>query len=181
MTTTSAPIHRLALRVREIAQLFNSMDPTPFLNKDLDPQANEFIESWASSHSLNSRFHLTIHIEHWPEQGDPTEMLTSAIHNHFLYQAERTRRRLHQVLKQGRISMAIGIIFVSSCLIAADFIGDLGPNAGYRIARESLTIVGWVAMWRPMQIFLYDWWPILRKIRLYQKLGSAHVQVVPGK
>ncbi len=180
-TTSSAPIHRLALRVRELAQLFNSMDPTPFLNKDLDPQANEFIESWASGHPLSSRFHLTIHLELWPEDGDPTAMLTEAIHNHFVYQAERTRRRLRQVLKQGRMSMAIGILFVSLCLIAADFVGDLGAGAGYRIARESLTIVGWVAMWRPMQIFLYDWWPIQRKIRLYLRLSSAHVQVVQGK
>ncbi len=180
-TSSSAPIHRLALRVREIAQLFNSMDPTPFLNKDLDPQAHEFIESWASGHPLDSRFHLTIHLEQWPDGGDPTAMLTEAIHNHFAYQAERTRRRLRQVLKQGRMSMVIGILFVSLCLIAADFIGDLGAGAGYRIARESLTIVGWVAMWRPMQIFLYDWWPIQRKIRLYLRLGSAHVQVVQGK
>ena len=180
-TTSTAPVHHIALRVREIGQLFNSMDPTPFLNKDLDPQANEYIESWASTHSVKSRFHLTIHIQQWPEQGDPTAMLTEAIHNHFIYQAERTRRKLHQVLKQGRMSMVIGLIFVSICLIAADYIGDLGPNAGYRIARESLTIVGWVAMWRPMQIFLYDWWPIQRKIRLYLKLSSAHVQVVQGK
>ncbi len=60
-TSASTPVHRLALRVREIGQLFNSMDPTPLNNKDLDPQANEFIESWASSHSINSRFHLTVH------------------------------------------------------------------------------------------------------------------------
>jgi hypothetical protein len=179
--TTSPPVHRLALRVRTMAQLFNSMDPTPFLNKDLDTEANEYIVSWASSHSLKSRFQLAIHLEQWPEDEDPTEILTKAIHNHFVYQAERTRRRLHQVLKQGRMSMLIGIVFVSLCLVAADYIGDLGEGAGFRIARESLTIVGWVAMWRPMQIFLYDWWPILRKIRLYQKLGSAHVQVVQGK
>jgi hypothetical protein len=50
----SVPVHHLALRVREVAQLFNSMDPTPFLNKDLDPQANEYIESWASVHSSYS-------------------------------------------------------------------------------------------------------------------------------
>ena len=177
----SAPVHHLALRVREIAQLFNSMDPTPFLNKDLDPHANEYIESWASTHSHDSRFHLTIHLEQWPENENPTAALTEAIHNHFVYQAERTRRKLHQVLKQGRMSMAIGIIFVSLCLIAADFIGDLGAGAGYHVARESLTIVGWVAMWRPLQIFLYDWWPIQRKIRLYLRLATAHIQVVQGK
>jgi hypothetical protein len=178
---TTKPVHRLALRVHEIAQLFNSMDPTPFHNKDLDPKANEYIESWASTHSHDSHFHLTIHLEQWPEDGDPTAMLTEAIHNHFIYQAERTRRRLRQVLQQGRISLFIGVAFVSLCLIVADFIGSMGEGPGHRIARESLSIVGWVAMWRPMQTFLYDWWPIQRKIRLYLMLGTAHVQVVQGK
>lgn len=181
MTKSPAPIHRLALRVREIAQLFNSMDPTPFLNKDLDPEANTFIETWASSYPPGSRFHITIHLEQWPSDGDPTEMLTGAIHNHFSYKAELTRSALKRLLQQGRISLAIGIVFVSLCLLAADAIGKLGPNAGYNIARESLTIVGWVAMWRPLQTFLYDWWPLQRQIRLYQKLSSAHIQVIQGK
>ena len=180
-TASSPHVHRLALRVREIGQLFNSMDPTPFLNKDLDPEANTFIENWASGYRPNSRFHLTIHLELWPNDGDPTKMLTEAIHNHFAYKVVQTRRALRNLLQQGRMSMAIGIVFVSLCLIAADVIGDLGAGAGYRIARESLTIVGWVAMWRPLQIFLYDWWPLQRQIRLYLRLGSAHIQVVQGR
>jgi hypothetical protein len=72
-------------------------------------------------------------------------------------------------------------VFVSLCLLAADAIGSLGTNAGYNIARESLTIVGWVAMWRPLQTFLYDWWPLQRQIHLYQRLSSAHIQVIQGK
>jgi len=180
-TAHNATIHRLALRVREIAQLFNSMDPTPFLNKDLDPGANSFIETWASVYSSNSNFHITIHLEQWPEDGDPSEMLTEAIHNHFNYKAVQTRKALKQLLMQGRISFAIGIVFVSLCLLGANAIGRLGDNEGYSIARESLTIVGWVAMWRPMQIFLYDWWPLQKQIHLYLRLGHAHIQVIQGK
>jgi len=180
-SATPAPIHRLALRVRELAQLFNSMDPTPFLNKDLDPNAQAFIETWASGFPPGCRFHITIHLELWPEDGDPSEMLTGAIHNHFSYQAELTRSALKHLLLQGRMSLAIGIVFVSLCLLAADAIGSLGTNAGYNVARESLTIVGWVAMWRPLQTFLYDWWPLQRQIHLYQRLSSAHIQVIQGK
>jgi hypothetical protein len=176
-----ATVHRLALRVREIAQLFNSMDPTPFLNKDLDPGANTFIESWASVYPSNSHFHITIHLELWPEDGDPTGMLTEAIHNHFSYKAHQTRKSLKLLLSQGRMSLAIGIVFVSLCLLGADAINHLGNNAGYNIASQSLTIAGWVAMWRPMQIFLYDWWPLEKQIRLYQMLGRANIQVIQGK
>ena len=180
-SASSNPAHRLSLRVREIAQLFNSMDPTPFLNKDLDPEANTFIESWASEFPPGSRFHITIHLEQWPSDGDPSELLTEAVHNHFAYKAENTRSALKHLLRQGRMSLVIGIVFVTLCLLAADITGKLGANVGYNIARESLTIVGWVAMWRPLQIFLYDWWPLQRQIRLYQKLCSAHIQVVQSK
>lgn len=108
-------------------------------------------------------------------------MLTGAIHNHFSYKAERTRNALKRLLQQGRMSLSIGFVFVTLCLIAADAIGEFGTHTGFTIARESLTIVGWVAMWRPLQIFLYDWWPLQRQIRLYQKLSSAHIQVIQGK
>jgi len=175
------PVRHLALRVREVAQLFHSMDPTPFLNKDLDPEAERFIESWASEFSPASQFHITIHLEQWPADGDPLEMLSGAIRNHFVYKAERTRSDLKHFLWQGRVSLLIGIVFVSLCLLAADAIDKLGSHGSISIARESLTIVGWVAMWRPMQIFLYDWWPLQRQIRLYEKLGSAQVQVIQGK
>lgn len=176
-----APIHRLALRVREIEQLFNSMDPTPFLNKDLDPEAEAFIETWASGFAPGSHFHITIHVEKWPSDGDPSEMLTGSIHNHFLFKAGRTRTVLKHLLQQGRMSLVIGIVFVSLCLFVADAIGNLGTNTGLTIARESLTIVGWVAMWRPLQTFLYDWWPLQRQIRSYENLGNSHINVVPVK
>ncbi|MEW5904983.1 MAG: hypothetical protein AB1722_11655 [Pseudomonadota bacterium] len=172
------PTHQLAMRVREVGQLFNSMDPTPFLNKDLDPDAEAYIESWAFDYSPNSRFQINLHIEQMPQDDTLAERLNKAIHNHFSYKAERTRRHLRRLLRQGRTSMAVGIVFVSLCLVAADTISRMGPNPGYNIARESLTIVGWVAMWRPMQIFLYDWWPVLRKIRLYERLSAARIHVM---
>jgi len=45
------------------------------------------------------------------------------------------------------------------------------------IGREGLTIIGWVAMWRPIEIFLYDWWPIDHRRRVYLSLGRAHIAV----
>lgn len=173
--------HILALRVHEVAQLFNSMDPTPFLNKDLDPEAELFIETWATEFAPGGRFNITIHLEEWPLDGEPLEILTGAIHNHFTLKGKRTRTALIQLLQQGRIGLYIGLVFVSVCLFLADVIGNLGSNTGLTIARESLTIVGWVALWRPLQTFLYDWWPLRHQIRLYENLSKAQVHVVHAK
>ena len=181
MRTSTLPVHQLELRVRELAQMFNSMDPSPFLNKDLDREAEAFIESWAIGYPPDSQLHITIHIEQLPTEGDPSALMTEAIHNYFIYKAGLVRRDLKQLLKQGRASLLIGLTFVAVCLVAADFIGKHGTGTAYTIARESLTIVGWVAMWRPLQIFLYDWWPLLRRIRVYKTLSQANVRVVQGK
>jgi hypothetical protein len=40
-----------------------------------------------------------------------------------------------------------------------------------------MLIAGWVAMWRPLQIFLYDWWPLRRRNRVFGKLSAMPVLV----
>jgi hypothetical protein len=170
------PPHHLELRVRELAQLFNSMDPTPFVNKDLDREAEAFIETWAMRHGPDSPMRITIHVENLSGADaatgteDTSARMGDAIHNFFNYKADLIRGDLEQLLRQGRASLLIGLSFVTVCLIAADAIGKLGTSTAFTIARESLTIVGWVAMWRPLQIFLYDWWPLVRCLRVYKAL-----------
>jgi hypothetical protein len=45
------------------------------------------------------------------------------------------------------------------------------------VGRESLTIAGWVAMWRPMEIFLYEWWPLRRRWRVFEKMSHMKVEM----
>ena len=181
MKTGPAPAHRIELRIRQLDQLFNSMDPTPFLNRDLDPEAEAFIESWAKEFPPGGRIHITIHLEEPPQEADPTMLATEAIHNFFRYKAALARNDLNQLLRNGRASLAIGISFVVVCLLAADAVGKFATGNFSTILRESLTIAGWVAMWRPMQIFLYDWWPLAQRQRLYVSLGHAQVHVLTAK
>ena len=101
--------HHLQLRVREVGQLFNSMDPTPFLNKDLDREAEAFIETWAAEFSSDSRLRITIHLEHLPAEGDPSAIIIEAIHNYFDHKAGLVRSELKHLLREGRISLLIGI------------------------------------------------------------------------
>jgi hypothetical protein len=47
------------------------------------------------------------------------------------------------------------------------------------VVGEGLVIVGWVANWRPIEIFLYEWWPMSRRRRLYERLAIAELEIVP--
>jgi hypothetical protein len=46
------------------------------------------------------------------------------------------------------------------------------------MVRESLLIGGWVAMWRPIELFLYDWWPIRAEAQLAERLAAMPVRIV---
>jgi hypothetical protein len=177
----SVPHHRIELHLHDLGQLFNSMDPTPFHHKDLDPDAEKFIESWALEFPPDSRFHISIHLEKAPPDGDPAALVTEAVHNYFEYEAELVQRDLRQLLRQGRISMVIGLSFLASCLLIADELSRLASAGTFlSIVRESLTIGGWVALWRPLEIFLYDWWPLVRRRRICLNLARAQIRVTTG-
>jgi hypothetical protein len=169
--------HLIELRIRELTQLFNSMDPTPFHHKDLDPDAEEFIVSWALEHPRDAEFRLAIHLAQAPA-ADEAGVAREAIHNYFAYRAEHAQRELRQMLQRGRVSLAIGLVFLAACLLIADLIAQHGHGTFHTVVRESFTIGGWVAMWRPMEIFLYDWWPLRHRRRIYEKLGRADIHLL---
>ena len=77
--------------------------------------------------------------------------------------------------------MLVGLVL----LAATVGVGDLIARAmrGQRLSellREGLAIGGWVAMWRPLEIFLYGWWPIRAEARLYDRLSAMPVRVAYG-
>jgi hypothetical protein len=150
----------ISLKLRDTNQLFNSMDPSPFIEKDLDDDAEEFIVSWAQEFPPNTPIRLRIHLDQWPAE-DPKELIRTAVRNHFAHRAKITDLEFKRLLKQGRTSLFIGLLFLAACLLLSRML--LGQEAG---------------AWRPMQIYLYDWWPLLRLRRTFTKLSHMPVEVV---
>jgi hypothetical protein len=172
--------HTISLKLRDTNQLFNSMDPSPFIEKDLDDDAEEFIVSWAQEFSPKAPLKLRIYLDQWPAE-DPKELIRTAIHNHFAHSTQIADLEFKRLLRQGRTSLFIGLLFLAGCLILSELLLGRKESAWAAVVRESLTIAGWVAMWRPMQIYLYDWWPLLRRSRIYDKLSHMPVELVQKK
>ena len=71
------------------------------------------------------------------------------------------------------------MLFLVATVLAGDLLrGMLEGNRFSGVIQESLLIGGWVAMWRPLEVFLYDWWPIRREARLYDRLSEMPVRIV---
>jgi hypothetical protein len=171
---------RIEVRLRDLGQLFNTMDPSPFHDKDLDQDAEEYIESWAQEFPVKERVMLVIHLAEWPAGQDPQALAEQAIHNYFSYKARINKWELRRLLLEGWWSLLIGIAFLFLCLIAGKSIGEAEKGTFLSLLRESLVIGGWVAMWRPLEICLYAWWPIFRRGLIREKLSRMPVKVIHG-
>jgi len=173
--------HVIQVHVAELRQMFNNMDPAPFHSRDLDPEAETFIVEWARELPRKAPLALRVHVD-TPEQAQEEEKaLTASIREYFDNRVISVRRRLRNLFARGRSSLVIGIAFLSSALLASEMLGQVAdPGRFLVILRESLMIGGWVAMWRPLEIFLYDWWPVRAEIRLLERLRDMPVTVQHG-
>jgi hypothetical protein len=169
--------HRVEIFVDKIQQLFNSMDPSPFHEKDLDHDAEEFIVSWAKEYPRSDPLTLIVHLNESADTAGSPELVEKAVRNYFAYRAKLNRMEFKHLLRQGRTSLIIGLLFLATCLLISELMLRQEPGTLLSLLRESLTIAGWVAMWQPMQIFLYDWWPLLRIGHIYEKLSRAPVEL----
>jgi hypothetical protein len=102
-----------------------------------------------------------------------------AIKRYFAGRAEVIGLELNELFRVGRRSLGIGILVLSVCLVANQAMAAFAPSPVSRVIQESLLIFGWVANWRPIEIFLYDWWPINRRRNLYRRIAAAEVELLP--
>jgi hypothetical protein len=168
----------IEVHVAELRQLFNSMDPSPFHDRDLDPSAEEFIVSWSMELPRDAPLGLLIYLDRPAGLADEAVVLRDAIHQFFSERSTATRRRLRQLFRRGRISLVIGLAFLGVSIALSKLLANW-TNAGgvVEILRESLSIGGWVAMWRPLEVFLYDWWPIRAEAQLSDRLAAMPVRI----
>ena len=165
------------LHITELSLLFNAMDPSPPREKDLDPKVEEFIVSWARAARRDSQFALQMHVDRTgvPEQVDTVR---DAIHEFFRQRSLSATRRLSQLFRVGRTSLLIGVLFLSAAVTLAGLVErGLGASHISALIREGIIIGGWVAMWRPLEIFLYDWWPILAERKLLDRLSVMPIRI----
>jgi hypothetical protein len=173
----TAEHNRIELRLRDLAQLFNLMDPSPFYERDLDAAAEEFIVSWAHELSPHGEIELVIHLATAPDE-QRAQGLEETVRHYFANRAEMKRRELRQLLRRGRLSLVIGLGFLAVCFGLSVLGRRLLPAGWNEFSEMGLQIFGWVAMWRPLEIFLYDWWPLLKEQRLLERLARMRVRVL---
>lgn len=167
----------IGLKLRNSKQLFDSRDPAPFNERDLDDDAVDYLVSSVEEFPPQTPMKIEILLTEDSSADFPPSQLIQSIQNHFKYTSEILTLRLKHTFRNGRTFMFIGLSFLFVCISISEFSKVTTSPTLQTIFKEGFVIMGWVAMWRPLEIFLYDWWPIFEKRRYHRKLSTIEIEV----
>lgn len=167
----------IEIELNSLMQLFDSFDPAPFHEKELDPDAEEYIYNAVDEFPLKKPLEIMIHLPSAEVSAENEDRLKKAIKNHFSYKRLLTEIELRRLLYQGRRNLIIALVFLFLCLLTIRLLSTLEESVIKTLFSEGLLIIGWVAMWNPIDIFLYGWWPIVHKRDIYQKIIDMDVSI----
>jgi hypothetical protein len=180
VTPTTINVGPIRVIVRVSQQLLNPIDPLSLRKRDIDTGTEQFIINWARDLPSRELLSLVIQLDGHPARRDESAAVIDAIHAYFARKSATARRELRHLLRLGRASLVIGLAFLSICVTVANYASkSWGTGGASDIVREGLTVAGWVSMWRPKEVFLYDWWPLVGERRLYDRLSRMPVTVEP--
>lgn len=169
--------HRLLeIRLQSVRQLFHTLDPAPFHEKDLDENAAAYLLEACDEAGSRRPLRLVVHLPAPEAQTEAAQTIAAAVNNYFAYRERQLRRDLMKLIRYGVVSLAIGLLFLMACVALRRAL-IASPVIDQSIVDEGLLILGWVAMWRPIEVLLYDWWPLSRKRAVLRRLAAIPVEV----
>jgi hypothetical protein len=176
-TKESGKFVEIELKLNDVNQLFNSLDPSPFIEKDLDNDAVDFIVSYFGEFDIGTKTKVVIHLPESQRRKTPEEKIRLSVRNFFEYMTGLEGMKIRQKLMEGRDGLLVGI----AVLITSLAVKNLMINTDSMLANilaEGLTIGGWVAMWKPISNILYDWWPMRRQKAIYRKISVSPIEFI---
>jgi hypothetical protein len=177
VSLSSAP-NAIQIKVDEVSQLFNTLDPFPFRDRDLDKDAEDFILGWARELPKHHPIDIFIHVPSGEKQKVDPGQVTEALNRYFDYRAGALSLDLKGLFRVGRLSLLIGLAVLGLCLLLSRAVVQVvGEGEVGRYLNEGLIILGWVANWKPIELFLYEWWPVAQRRNLYRRLAVARVEM----
>lgn len=142
----------------------------PYNRRDLDQNLVDYLIDCARELEREP-FTISFALSNPPDDARISRIRRS-VNNFFLYLAEVERQKIRQMVRRSLVLFCIGV----SILFVAVWVNRLLGEERTVVANvfaEGLTVAAWVSLWEALAIFLIEWFPRLRNIKLYRRLATA--------
>ena len=170
----------IEIKLGSIPQLFNSFDPAPFYEKELDRDAEAYIVDTVNDFHKKTQFKIVIYLPPEAAASEQGQKIGEAVHNHFAYRTLVMERRLRARIRYGRFTLLLGLSFLLVSQVVGGYLLSVSNILATQLAAGALVITGWAAMWEPVTVLLYELWPIIKTRNQYRKISTIEIDVRPS-
>lgn len=165
------------IRVSSALQLFDARDPAPFRARDLDDDFVEYVTA-AAEEIPGGGIEIAIHIDERPAVALDAQSIAESIRAFFEYQIDLRRLQISKLFRTARLFLMIGFGCLILCLLAGELLEKMpSPSTFHRVLREGIIIFGWVSLWKPFELLLFDWYPAYDRMKLLRRLAKCNIQI----
>jgi hypothetical protein len=166
----------VTIRLDNLDQLIERCPPSPFRKRRLREEAEKYLIEQVTALSGKSAVKLLIVLPR--TETLETNSVAEAIHEHFNFLRIEAEKRLAETRRFGWRTLGIALLFLAAAIAAVQLLKRYLPAVtAISVITEGLTIFAWVALWRPGELLLYEWYPFTRDARLFRKLEESEIQL----
>lgn len=170
-------VYVIEVRVRVPEQLFDVRDPAPFRERDLDESFFRYIMTSSKTVPRGKTMKILISIEKRPDSDYSETTIEDAIKRYLAYREDNQEIELQRFIKRTQIYLLLGLFILFACLGGAEKIPESDASWGLSVLREGLIVLGWVSIWKPIELIMYGWFPVYQELRLHRRLMQAQIDV----
>ena len=167
----------IELRVREIDDLFNPLDPSPLHERDINDKIIEKLYNdiviFPKDVPVDIIFRMP---KHWKKIHGLEHTIREAMKKQFEYTAISSSIHLRRRLKKGLKTLLVaGIMFISLIAISTSLTIFYPESVLAHVVAEGLFVLSWVSLWRPIEVLLYEWLPLFEERKRHERILKMNV------
>ncbi len=120
-----------------------------------------------------------------PDQITPDlqKQVDAALHRFCQTHITDNRLRIRQTIWVGLRALLPGLLFLGvsmglSSMFSSQVLTFISEGVNNLLA-EGFVVIGWIALWNPVQSFLYDWVPFWRANQIYRYMMTMDIRFQP--
>lgn len=172
------------VHISSMDQFYNLLDPSPEEEKDLDEETETYIRNAVEDLTPEERKRARIVLYLCPnlyQNSTTRKQMEQAVTANFAYRLYHENRKYAFALERGRRYLLRGLIFLVLCLVISSVFTRIFEQNDVNLALDqSFVIIGWVALWKPVEFYLYDRRDLLDDLAVLEALTAMPVESRKG-
>ncbi len=167
----------ITLHLDNLEQFFAVPESNPFVpHTQFDPGIDTLVGELKPK-ALIRKVRTTIVLPPNQINPDAETQLRAALTQYCQHYIRKNRQDLISLRWQGIKALQNGLIFLGACLLLSTLFENAETLQEWvrRLGSEGFLIAGWVSLWHPIEILLYEWWPFSRQIHIHESIMQMDI------